>query len=95
MLLVSRAGLRRGEAVGLRRSDVHMLPDNRVLGCGAEGLHLHVSRRENVNGAWAKSRHARAVPLDRMLIAQAKVEQMTVVTPDKRFGAYGVPVIPA
>ena len=34
-------------------------------------------------------------PFDRMLIAQAKVEQMTIVTRDRRFGDYGVPVIPA
>lgn len=64
VLLLSRAGLRRGEAAGLRRSDLHLLPDNRVLGCPLEGAHLHVIRRENVNGAWAKSRHERAVPLD-------------------------------
>jgi PIN domain nuclease of toxin-antitoxin system len=34
-------------------------------------------------------------PFDRMLIAQAKVEQMTIVTRDMRFGDYDVPVIPA
>jgi site-specific recombinase XerD len=70
VLLLSRAGLRRGEAAGLRRSDLHLLPGNRVLGCGIEGAHLHVIRRENVNGAWAKSRHVRAVPLD-FLVVQA------------------------
>ena len=26
-------------------------------------------RRENVNGAWAKSRHSRAVPVDRLVVA--------------------------
>ena len=70
VLLLSRAGLRRGEAAGLRRSDLHLLPDNRVLGCDIEGAHLHVIRRENINGAWAKSRHVRAVPLD-FLVVQA------------------------
>ena len=70
VLLLSRAGLRRGEAAGLRRSDLHLLPDNRVLGCDIEGAHLHVIRRDNVNGAWAKSRHARAVPVD-FLVVQA------------------------
>jgi site-specific recombinase XerD len=70
VLLLSRAGLRRGEAAGLRRSDLHLLPDNRVLGCDVEGAHVHVIRRENVNGAWAKSRHVRAVPLD-FLVVQA------------------------
>jgi integrase/recombinase XerD len=68
VLLVSRAGLRRGEATGLRRSDLHMLPDNRVLGCAIEGAHVHVIRRANANGAWAKSRHARAVPLDFLVV---------------------------
>jgi integrase/recombinase XerD len=68
VLLLSRAGLRRGEATGVRRSDLHMLPDNRVLGCAIEGAHVHVIRRGNANGAWAKSRHARAVRLDFLLV---------------------------
>jgi len=34
-------------------------------------------------------------PFDRMLIAQAQLEQMTIVTRDKRFGDYDVAVIPA
>jgi len=76
VLLLSRAGLRRGEAAGLRRSDLHLLPDNRVLGCGTEGAHLHVIRRENVNGAWAKSRHARAVPLDFLVVQAADAYQV-------------------
>jgi site-specific recombinase XerD len=73
VLLLSRAGLRRGEAAGLRRSDLHLLPDNRALGCGTAGAHLHVIRRENANGSWAKSRHVRAVPLD-FLVVQAADE---------------------
>jgi PIN domain nuclease of toxin-antitoxin system len=32
-------------------------------------------------------------PFDRMLIAQALVEQLTIVTHDRRFGPYGVPII--
>ena len=71
VLLLARAGLRRGEAAGLRRSDVHLLADSRPLGCGIERAHLHVVRREgNPNGAWAKSRRQRVVPLD-FLIVQA------------------------
>ena len=70
VLLLSRAGLRRSEATGLRRSDLHLLPDNRVLGCDVEGAHLHVIRRDNINGAWAKSRYLRAVPVD-FLVVQA------------------------
>lgn len=65
VLLLARAGLRRGEAAGLRRSDVHLLADSRSLGCEVARAHLHVVRREdNPNGAWAKSRRQRVVPLD-------------------------------
>ncbi len=65
VLLMARAGLRRGEVCGLRRSDVHLLADSRALGCEVDRTHLHVLRREgNPNGAWAKSRRQRAVPLD-------------------------------
>lgn len=71
VLLMARAGLRRGELCGLRRSDVHLLADSRALGCQVVRAHLHVLRREeNPNGAWAKSRRQRVVPLD-FLIVQA------------------------
>src|SRR5450631_3641420 len=65
VLLMARAGLRRAEVLGLRRSDVHLLADSRVLGCAVARAHLHVVRREdNPNGAVAKSRRQRVVPLD-------------------------------
>jgi len=64
VLLMARAGLRRGEVCGLRRSDVHLLLDSRPLGCGVERAHLHVIRRDNPNGAWAKSRRPRSVAVD-------------------------------
>jgi integrase len=70
VLLMARAGLRRGELCGLRRSDVHLLPDSRLLGCEVGRAHVHVVRRENPNGAWAKSRRQRVVPLD-FLVVQA------------------------
>jgi integrase/recombinase XerD len=71
VLLMARAGLRRGELCGLRRSDVHLLADSRALGCDVARAHLHVLRREgNPNGAWAKSRRQRVVPLD-FLVVQA------------------------
>jgi len=70
VLLMGRAGLRRGELCGLRRCDVHLLLDSRVLGCEMARAHLHVVRRENPNGAWAKSRRQRVVPLD-FLVVQA------------------------
>jgi site-specific recombinase XerD len=68
VLLLCRGGLRRSEVAGLRRSDIHLLPDNRSLGCNVEGAHVHVLRRDNVNGAWAKSRHARSVPVDFLVV---------------------------
>ena len=65
VLLMARAGLRRGELCGLRRGDVHLLADSRPLGCEVARAHLHVVRRDdNPNGAWAKSRRQRVVPLD-------------------------------
>jgi len=65
VLLMARAGLRRAEVLGLRRSDVHLLLDSGVLGCEVTRAHLHVVRREdNPNGAVAKSRRQRIVPLD-------------------------------
>jgi len=81
VLLMARAGLRRGEVCGLRRSDVHLLADSRALGCEIARAHLHVVRRDNGNGAWAKSRRQRPVPLD-FLTVQAfdtyELERMRV-----------------
>jgi integrase len=68
ILCLARAGLRRGELCGLRREDVHLFVDASHLGCKVEGEHLHVQRRENPNGALAKSRRARAVPVDSLLV---------------------------
>jgi integrase len=65
---MARAGLRRGELCGLRRGDVHLLASSRLLGCETERAHLHVVRRDNGNGAWAKSRRQRVVPLDFLLV---------------------------
>jgi integrase/recombinase XerD len=56
--------------VGLRRGDVHLLPDNRGSGCAVDGAHAHLLRRDNANGAWAKSRYSRAIPVD-FLVVQA------------------------
>jgi integrase/recombinase XerD len=82
VLLMARAGLRRGEVAGLRRSDVHLLGDSRPLGCDTPRAHVHVVRRgDNPNGAWAKSRRQRVAPLD-FLTVQAfdtyQFERMSV-----------------
>lgn len=47
-----------------------MLMDSRSLGCDVEGPHLHVIRRQNVNGAWSKSRKSWVMPVD-FLVVQA------------------------
>ena len=56
VLALWRMGLRRGELTGLRGEDVHFVPDATRLGCGVKGPHVHVRRRDNPNGAAAKSR---------------------------------------
>lgn len=59
------AGLRIGEALGLRRGDLHMLPTSAHLGCPTRGAHLHVRpRQDNTNGARSKSHRPRVVPLN-------------------------------
>ncbi|MFI5659049.1 tyrosine-type recombinase/integrase [Streptomyces sp. NPDC051684] len=70
VLLLGRVGLRRGQAAGLHRSDCHLLPDSRALGCDYEGAHLHVRRRDNSNRAWSKSKASWTQPLD-FLVVQA------------------------
>lgn len=63
VLLMLRCGLRAGEVLGLRLEDMHMLPDSGHLGCTIPGPHVHVERRSNPNGAWAKSLYERNVPV--------------------------------
>ncbi len=62
VILLRDTGLRIGEALGLRREDMHLLPDSRALGCTVVGAHVHVRHRANPNGALAKSRFPRTVP---------------------------------
>ena len=70
VLLMARAGLRRGEVCGLRRGGCASAAGFAALGCQVQRAHLHVVRRDNPNGAWAKSRRQRVVPLD-FLVVQA------------------------
>jgi integrase len=106
VLLMARAGLRRGEVCGLRRGDVHLLADSRRLGCEVTRAHLHVIRREdNPNRAWAKSRRQRVVPLDfltvqafdtyefeRMRVPQAAASDFVLVNLAR--GTIGAPMRP-
>ena len=68
VMIMARAGLRSGEVTGLRREDMHLVPDAIALGCLVPGAHLHVRRRDNPNGTWAKSRRPRPVPVDELLV---------------------------
>lgn len=61
--LMAVTGCRIGEALGLRREDMHLLSSSRLLGCPVEGPHVHVRRRQNANGALAKARKPRWIPV--------------------------------
>jgi integrase/recombinase XerD len=67
--LLGDGGLRIGEALGLRGSDLHLLPDSRWAGCAVLGAHVHVRHRANPNGALAKSRFPRTVPASDAVLA--------------------------
>lgn len=69
VILLRDTGLRIGEALGLRRCDMHLLPDSRTLGCAVVGAHVHVRHRANPNGALAKSRFPRTVPVSDAVLA--------------------------
>ncbi|MEV0149981.1 MULTISPECIES: hypothetical protein [unclassified Nonomuraea] len=61
-VVVLPAGLGAGDR-GQRVKDMHLLPDSRALGCRHEGPHVHVRRRLNANGAFAKAREPRVIPV--------------------------------
>jgi integrase/recombinase XerD len=69
LVLLWFSGLRIGEALGLRRSDLHLMDSATALGCQVAGAHLHVVPRENSNGAAAKSRRERVVPLAQYVVS--------------------------
>jgi PIN domain nuclease of toxin-antitoxin system len=56
-------------------------------------LPLPISIAHGVTAGQLASHHED--PFDRMLIAQANAEGLTIVTRDKRFDDYGVPLLPA
>jgi site-specific recombinase XerD len=80
LVLLWFGGLRIGEALGLRRSDLHLVPTSAALGCPVPGPHVHVVGRDNPNRARAKTGD-RTVPVraevlsccDRYLIERAVV----------------------
>lgn len=70
LVLLWFTGLRIGEVLGLRRSDLHFAGSSKAMGCQLAGTHLHVVRRENnPNRASAKSRDPRAVPVGPWVLA--------------------------
>ena len=68
LVLLWFCGLRVGEALGLRRSDLHLVLTAAALGCAVPGPHLHVVGRDNPNRARAKSGD-RAVPVRAEVLA--------------------------
>lgn len=68
LVLLWFCGLRAGEALGLRRCDLHFASSAAVLGCPMGGPHLHVVGRDNANGARAKS-GGRSVPVPAEVLA--------------------------
>jgi site-specific recombinase XerD len=69
VVLLWFGGLRIGEALGLRREDLHFTSSARALGCAVAGPHLHVVDRDtNGNGAHAKGAD-RHVPVRAEILA--------------------------
>ena len=58
----------------------------------AEGFHVLPIRHPHLHRLVALPKH-HGDPFDRMLIAQAQVEGLTVVTCDPAFAAYGIPLL--
>ena len=69
LVLLKFTGVRIGEALGMRRSDLHFMNSSTSVGCQVAGPHLHVVRRDNPNRAAAKSRDARVVPVGAWVLA--------------------------
>jgi len=68
LALLAVTGIRIGEALGLRREDLHLLASSSGLGCSVAGPHVHVRRRINDNGAIAKARAPRSIPVPNELV---------------------------
>lgn len=67
--VLALAGLRIGQALGLRRGDLHLMENSRAVGCSCPGPHLHVVRREdNENLALSKRRRELVVPAHPMVL---------------------------
>ena len=69
IVLLWHCGVRIGAAMGLRRSDLHLMEDATALGCRGRGPHLHVVPRDNPNRARAKATHPFSVPVPHDVVA--------------------------
>src|SRR6185437_14678484 len=52
--ILAESGMRIGEALGLRREDMHLLASNNVLGCSVRDPHIHLRRRANEMARWPR-----------------------------------------
>jgi integrase/recombinase XerD len=70
LTVLALTGLRIGQTLGLRRSDLYLMGNSRAVGCSWEGPHVHVVRREdNENLAVSKRRRALVVPAHPWLVS--------------------------
>jgi PIN domain nuclease of toxin-antitoxin system len=76
---------------GIGRLDLGEQAEKAILDSGFDPLPIHFSHVEAV----ARLSPHHKDPFDRMLIAQAQVEQLAIVTRDRHFEAYGVRLIRA
>lgn len=70
LTVLALTGLRIGQALGLHRSDMHLMGNSRAVGSSWDGPHVHVLRREdNENLAVSKRRRALVVPAHPWLVS--------------------------
>lgn len=69
IMVLLETAVRIGEALGMRREDLHLLPSSLAVGCAVAGPHVHVRPRlNNVNGARVKSGRPRIIPVTTDLV---------------------------
>lgn len=62
--LLDATAMRIGEALSLRREDLHLTQNSTSVGCSIAGPHVHISRRsEAPHRVFAKDRYGRHVPV--------------------------------
>jgi hypothetical protein len=70
--VLALTGLRIGQVLGLRGSDMHLMANSRAVGCSVPGPHIHVVRREeNENLALSKRRRGWSCQRTRGWLASA------------------------